>query len=108
MIFINFAPRLPFNWKTPIGYLIALIFIDVAVFGAFLGIMATVALSASFSCLLISFAESIENDVNSLNAMSAKCGENIVQMKKLFKNIIEDLSDMKQLSKIRHKFAIVT
>lgn len=95
---LSIDSRLPFSTKAPCGYLIAITFLYVSAFGNFLGIIATICLSVGFSWLLISFAESITNDVNILNAMNGRCVENHVEMKKFFKIIIEDFSDMKQLS----------
>lgn len=88
-------PRLPYDWKTPFGYLVTVVvFLSASTFGGFLGVTATVCLSIGFSWLLIAFADSIVNDVIKLNATNGKYAE----MKKLLKSIVEDLSDMKQLS----------
>lgn len=63
-------------------------------FGGFLGITATVCLCIGFSWLLIAFADSIISNVNDLNATNGQQ----IEMKKLLKSIVEDLSDIKQLS----------
>lgn len=91
--------RLPFDWKNPFGYLIATIFLFVSLFGQFLGIIATVCLSAGFSWLLISFAESITNDVKNLKCKRTRTrNAKFVEMQKQLINIIVDLSNMKQFS----------
>lgn len=87
--------RLPFDWKTPLGYSLANIFLSVSLFGQFLGTIATVCLSAGFSWLLISFAESITNDVKNLKCKRTR-NRKLVEMQKMLRNIIVDLSDMKQ------------
>lgn len=90
---------MPFNWKTPFGYSIALIGESLAGLAMiFMGGPSGVYFVGS-STLIIEFVKDITNDMSNLN-VPAFNERNRKKMKKRFYNILQDFSDAKQLSKI--------
>lgn len=92
--------RLPFDWKTPNGYLIALLAECAA--GASIAICCTsVTCFLIESCLLtIAMLEDIANDLSGLSLIgsTAKTGYNKIETQ--FYGIVRNYSDIKQLSEI--------
>lgn len=59
--------RLPFNWKTPFGYLIALMMQAVASYFTLLSTASTLCLLVGLCLLFIAFVEDLANDLNALS-----------------------------------------
>lgn len=92
--------RMPFSWKTPLGYLITLSF---EFFG---GCFGTISLCAFFplligSCLLFkTFVEDITSDLHPLNVDHKRTwnGDHAKNMKMILCSVVQHHSDLTQLS----------
>lgn len=89
--------RLPYNWRTPLGYLVTLIIQTVASLSCILSIVPAICLLVGLCWLIISFVEDVTNDLNALNI-----GQNTERsrriMKERFCSIIQLHMELKQLS----------
>lgn len=92
--------RLPFNWKTPFGYVIAVIFISAACFATLYVLTLTLSFYASSCWLFIFYVKDISNDVSFLavGGQSNRCHR---KMKERFCKIVQLNSIVKQLSEIK-------
>lgn len=99
--------RLPFNWKTPFGYFIAMvIFAEVTFYILCCGVIGVCLLVGS--CWLIqTIVQDISHDVNDFNVSKKKWNQNRMEMKIKFNNFIDDFSYAKQLSGKRNQFSSV-
>lgn len=95
--FFRFILRFPFNWKTPLGYLIALLFETIAQF-------CVQVMQVPISCFFIgtcwfamAFIDDILNDVTILNGY-AKRMRNAWKVQKQFYFIVQNIADVQQLS----------
>lgn len=82
----------------PFGYLIAIILIYVSAFISFYCIIPTICVVIGSSCLIQVFIERLVNDVNNLNELAKMADEKHNEMIELFHKIVQDFSDVKQLS----------
>lgn len=92
--------RLPFNWKTPLGYPIAFSYLFISGYPVFFHLIPVLSFGIGSIRLFISMIDDILNDLRLLNEMNQKVSttKNCQQMKTLFTKIIIDFSDVKQLS----------
>lgn len=88
--------RLPFDWKTPFGYVLASVFFAGAIYCLLFGIIPVVCLFVGSCWLFISFAKDMTNEISKLNA-SAKT-KNYRELKKRFPKLIQMHVDVKKLS----------
>ena len=90
----------PFDWKNPIGYLIAFAIQYISL--GHLYILGAAVISLEIGCYLwmMELIEDIKNDINSINK-TAKLRKNQTQMSKQLTDSIEFHSKVKQLSEIR-------
>lgn len=88
---------LPFNWKTPFGFIIASSSLTAAGFALFLSITPTTCFFFGSCWIFIVFVEGITNDLAILNigGMSQRSRD---KMRKLFLKIIHHHSVVKQFS----------
>lgn len=99
MTFFYTFERLPFDWQTPFGYSLATSF----VFASFFCLAANIASTACFVIgiywwIKFFIAEIIQNLKNLNKLESEEDPNNFEGMKKLFCLIIQDFSEMKELS----------
>lgn len=92
------SSRLPFNWKTPFGYVIAMIiFAEVTFYILCCGVIGVCLLFGS--CWLIqSIVQDIAHDMNALDVPKKKWQQNRMEMRIMFNNLIDDFSHAKELS----------
>lgn len=90
--------RLPFDWKAPLGYSIALMLSATSVFYILYCGVAAVSTFVGLNLITIAIADGIADDVNIMNELNIKSDRNDFEAKLLFCNIINDFSDVKQLS----------
>lgn len=96
--------RLPYNWKTPLGYLITLVFQAVAAISTFLSFIPTICLLCGSCFLIIAFVDDISNDLDILNnidggGMSRPCHRIV---KERFCNTIQFHTDLKGLVTVKY------
>lgn len=101
MFFAPFFPlvqSLPFNWKSPFGYLIAMIiFAEATYYLLYCGVIMVCFLVGS--CWLIqTIVQDVADDVSAFNVTSKKWNQNRMEMRKIFNKFIDDNSKAKQLS----------
>lgn len=90
--------RFPFDWRTPLGYVVAVAF----EFISFFGLISNVTPSACFalgSCIWSNhvFVTQIIPNVYNLNVMSTG-RRDFRAIKKLFNDIVQDYADIKEFS----------
>lgn len=90
--------RLPFDWKTPSGYLLASIFFAGAIFCLLFGFIPLPCLFVGSCWLFICFATDMKNELKKLN-VSAK-NKNYRELTQRFSKLIEMHVDVKQLSEL--------
>lgn len=97
MIMLFFYIRLPFNWKTPLGYLIALLALALAAYFTLVCATSNLCLLGGSCRLFISFIDDISQDLSVLNKFKSenRCGKDVL---KCYCNIIQTYEDVKQLS----------
>lgn len=100
MIFfiVSLFTRLPFNWKQPIGYAIAL---SMQCIEVYYSVMAGVILGsyAIGSCFLLkSFVNDITNDILLFNLEAAVSDHNYELTAKRFIHFVQEFSNVKELS----------
>lgn len=96
--------RLPFDWKRMTGYPVALTFTTLSLFMMFYTMVPTVSLAIGSAWLAETFVGSIINDVKQLSEMTKKSRKNLKkqkQMKHVFCVLVQDFSEVKQLSVLR-------
>lgn len=98
LIFASFW-RLPFNWKTPVGYLVAWIFQSIGFFYTLYQSPSWIGMYFGSCWLFVSFAKDIANDFPQLNATKAE-RRSYCELKGRFCRIVQFHSDMKELSGI--------
>lgn len=94
--------RIPFDWKTPLGYLAAFIFIYASLFGSLLCLIPILCLSLGSAWLVGSLVNDIANDVHDFNhAFNKKSNKNrrktMENSAERFYSILPDFSDIKEL-----------
>lgn len=90
--------RLPFNWRTPFGYLIALCIECMAVFSIILTTIPLVCFFIGSCWLCIAFAKDITNDLSLWNLGGLTSNQSHLKCKMKLCRIVEIHSDVKQLS----------
>lgn len=96
---IVFSHRLPFDWKTPHGYLIALILESIVSFTAGSIVVPPVCFVIGACLLITTFVNNIAAEVPHLNVNKRSDGKNQA-LKSHFCNVIRDIADAKQFSKM--------
>lgn len=104
---------MPFNWKTPLGYLIALLFECISSYYAALFLVPLLCFLFGSCFLLRSFVKDITNDLSLLNACTTSAkpknksgtNKNLTNTKRndekieqIFRNSIQCHTELKQLS----------
>lgn len=92
-----FFSRLPFNWKTPYTYPIAVAFFAALGFISSTSVIPMMIFFVGSFILFIAFIKDILNDLNDLNGLMKKSRKD--ERMQLFCKIIKDSSSVKQLSK---------
>lgn len=91
--------RLPFNWKTPLGYSIAIAFEGATLHSVTLGFTPIFCIFLGSAWLEIAFIEDIANDLAEVNSsIDASNGNKRRDLTERFCYIIRFYSDAKQLS----------
>lgn len=98
-IFFN---RLPFNWRTPFGYLIAQLSIAISYISILACLILTLCFYVSSCWLFATFAKDITNDLDLLNAFGAS-DRSHSKLQEHLSNIIQSHIDVKQLSSITYR-----
>lgn len=88
---------MPFNWKTPLGYVIALMTQGVASYFTLLSTASTLCLLVGICLLLIAFVEDLANDLNVLS-ISELPNDRHSKLLEDFRNSMQLYSQVKQLS----------
>lgn len=89
--------RLPFDWKAPFRFLVAMIGLHAAFFAILLGLLPTISLFIGSCLLFISFTKDITNDLVMLNIGGLSKRGRDQHMRMHFLNIIKLHSVVKQL-----------
>lgn len=89
--------RLPFNWQTPLGYLIAMYAQSLAVYYTLVCATLNLGLLGGLCWLFISFVEEISQDLSILN-VDKLAKQNHQDLLKSYSNIVQTYEDVKQLS----------
>lgn len=95
-----FSHSLPYDWKTPFGYMVTCLFMYATLFSAILCITPVLCLSCGSFWLLDSSIDAISNDLNEFNESNGKNIKNENDRKslnELFYIILQDFSELKQL-----------
>lgn len=107
MIFFLVFKRLPFDWKTPIGYIITLAFLYATTFFALSCLIPILSLVIGCGWFALIFTEEIQNDVKTLNKICQKSSDkkhkkhrNIQKFEESFIIIMQDYSALKELSNL--------
>lgn len=91
---------MPFDWRTPLGYSIALVSESLASYSmVFMGGPSACFFVGSCS-LIMGFVKNITNDLSSLSVSAISKKNQKKKLKLRFYNILQDFSDAKQLCKI--------
>lgn len=88
--------RLPFSWKTPTGFAIAILIESLSCFSVLYSILPTVCFTVGSYLLVVAAIKVIANDFQILCSRIAT--ENSKKVKELFIDIISDITDVKKLS----------
>lgn len=97
--------RLPFNWKTPFGYLIATIIISLASLCMLSSAVPTVCIFCGLCWILMEIVKDMTNDLINLKARK-RFDPNYKQLNRHFFNMVHDFSDAKQLSVVGKKMSL--
>lgn len=89
-----FWNRLPFNWKTPVGYIVTVIWMSASYFLILSCLLSTIWFYAGCCWLIITFVEDITNDLELLSVGSRSDQRRLER----FGKIIQLHIDVKQLS----------
>lgn len=92
-----YSNRLPFDWRTPFGYLVATIFIAIVACALFYVLTLTLSFYWASCTLFIAFADDISNDVSFL-VVGGQSKHSHRRIKERFCKIIQQYSMAKQLS----------
>lgn len=98
--------RLPFDWRTPLGYLIAFFFIYASAIVGFMCIIPTICLAISSCWLACSFIDDIATDLKEMNALMkqssspSSSASNQMEINQLLRSAMFDVSSIKELSEI--------
>lgn len=87
--------RLPFNWRTPVGYMVALLGQWAAAVCTLFGGTTAISFLVGSCWLFITILDDITNDLNKLNGRNRKKLQH-------FREIIVCYADVKQLSHLNH------
>lgn len=96
LIALLFNERLPFDWRTPFGYLLAYSSQAAGVFCICYNGTPAVGFMIGSSLLFISFIEDLTTEFQSMSASGPSSNQNGTEVKKNFCNIIQLYSDVKQ------------
>lgn len=88
--------RFPFDWRTPLGYVFAIIFVIIAGACTQIFISLILCFHVGFCWLIISFVKDITTD---LNVLTNQGGQSRKQLIKKFYEIMDLYSNVKQLSR---------
>lgn len=91
--------RVPFNWRTPIGYLVYVVFYIATGLSLTLSATATLSFCIGSFLLLISFVEDATNDLARLN-VDEKSKSYDIDVKIHFHTAVHAYSDLQELSEI--------
>lgn len=86
--------RLPFDWKTPFGYFIAVVPQAIDVFCVVFNVPPIIGFMYGSCSLIIAFIEDITSEFKAL-AINERMKPNFMKMKKRFCNIIQLYTDVK-------------
>lgn len=89
---------LPFDWKTPCGYLMASIFILTAAAVTLLFVVPISCFVIGFAWIAIAFVKQGISNVHNLNEITRNSNANHFLLLHSFGNIVQDFSDIKELS----------
>lgn len=92
--------RLPFDWKTPIGYFIALMAQCVPGACSTFSFTSVTCFLIESALLSISILKDIENDLSALNFVDLSSKKDYERIKKQFNLVVRNYTDAKQLSRI--------
>lgn len=95
--------RLPFNWQTPFGYLIALVAQGIAAICTLFSGTLTMSLLVGSCWLFIIIVDDIANDLPKLDSGDYSSQRRRAKVIKYFCNILECYADLKQLSELAHQ-----
>lgn len=90
--------RLPFNWRTPIGYAIAVLLQCAAVYSMLFGTVVVLDFWLGSCWLFVEVAKDITNDLAHLN-VNERANWNTPTLKWVFSDIVKLYLDAKQLSR---------
>ena len=96
----NLFFSMPFNWKTPFGFIIATLFQYYNIRSGAVFMFNIMCFLVGSSVLLKSFIEDITNDLCLLNVDGMHSNEIVQNTKIVLRNIVQDISLVKQLSVI--------
>lgn len=88
--------RLPFSWKTPLGYAVTFLLQSVSTFAVAYSILPALCFAIGNYLLVVAAIEVITNDFRTLCEQVSDGNDK--ELKKLFANMIEDIIEIKQLS----------
>lgn len=95
----NSFDRLPFNWKTPIGYFFAFLLGSGSVFALAYSVLPTMCFAVGSYWLATAFIKDIKNDFHlRCDKVSTKHGKKMKEWKQHLCDVIKDISNVKQLS----------
>lgn len=104
-IFLRYSIRMPFDWRTPFGYLTASAVTALTTFQSVSVIVPIVCFTVGSAMLASNLNETVRNDVITFNGFVNESTKVFDEPKKLLCNIIQDFSQGKQFS-INHGDAI--
>lgn len=96
---------MPFDWRTPHGYAVALGGSYVAIYAVLLGVSPILSFFIGFCWFIVTFVKDITNDLSQFNATELRTMSH-AEIRERFSFVIQQLSDVKQLSKIIKLFQI--
>lgn len=94
--FFFLIKRVPFNWRTPFGYLLYVVFFFVGGFCISISATTTISFATGSFLLFISFVEDATNDLVRLN-VDKKSKSHGFEVKTRFHSAVHDYSDLKEL-----------
>lgn len=98
--------RFPFDWKTPIGYIVAIIFQSILMCITTMNCTCAILFPIAHCVFLITFCFDLQKELRTLNKIiKSKCGENkkrptnrYIEIKKQLSKIIQFQCEAKELS----------
>lgn len=94
---------MPFDWKTPFGYLFAIVPQGIDIFCIVLDVAPVVGFMFGSCMLIIAFVEDITSEFKELSTNESLM-ESQMEMRKRFGNIIQLYSNIKELSNCVNEF----